>query len=390
MASRDGARTASGVVSMAEWRGLRLESLVTPDATVVLSLADDVVGDPGPDEVIVRIEAAPINPSDLGVMFASGDVGRADFGGSTDRSVVKVPLSDGAMNAVRARVGQSLPVGNEGAGTVVAAGSGEAARALEDRLVAVSGGGMYSQLRRVRVADCLPLPDGATAAEGAASFVNPMTVLGMVETMRDEGHRALVHTAAASSLGRMLVRLCKEEAIPLVNVVRSPEQVELLRKAGAEYVCDSSGHAFDEELTAALKETGATIAFDAVGGGSLADRILDCMERAISEGAEFRRYGSTVHKQVYTYGGLDMSPTMLRRTYGMSWGVGGWLMPNFLQQARPERVEEMRRRVAEGLTTTFATEFTDTATLTEALKPHMFAAYSRPKTGTKFLITPNG
>jgi NADPH:quinone reductase len=375
---------------MAEWRGLRLESLVTPDATVALSLADDVVRAPGPDEVIVRIEAAPINPSDLGVIFASGDVDRAEFGGSTDRPVVKVPLSDGAMNAVLARVGQSLPVGNEGAGTVVAAGSAKSARALEGRLVAVSGGGTYSQLRRVRVADCLPLPDGATAAEGAASFVNPMTVLGMVETMRDEDHRALVHTAAASSLGRMLIRLCKEEAIPLVNVVRSPEQVELLRKAGAEYVCDSSGHGFVEELTAALKETGATIAFDAVGGGRLADRILDCMERAISEDAEFRRYGSTVHKQVYTYGSLDLSPTMLRRTYGMSWGVGGWLMPNFLQRARPERVGEMRRRVAEGLTTTFATEFTDTATLTEALKPDVLAAYSRPKTGTKFLITPNG
>ena len=188
----------------------------------------------------------------------------------------------------------------------------------------------------------------------------------------------------------MLIRLCEEEGIPLVNVVRSPEQVELLRKAGAEYVCDSSGHGFDEELTAALKATGATIAFDAVGGGRLADRILDCMEQAISEDAGFRRYGSTVHKQVYTYGGLDPSPTELRRTYGMSWGIGGWLMPNFLQTARPERVEEMRRRVADGLTTTFATEFTDTATLTEALKPDVLAAYSRPTTGTKFLITPDG
>jgi NADPH:quinone reductase len=374
---------------MSGWQGLRLESQVTPEATVVLSLAEGEVRAPGPDEVIVRIEAAPINPSDLSLMFAYGDVARAEVGGSAERPVVTVPLSPGAMKAVGARVGTRMPLGNEGAGTVVAAGSGDVARALEGRRVAVTGGA-YSQLRRFKASACLLLPDGATAKDGAAAYVNPMTALGMVETMRAQGHRALVHTAAASSLGQMLLRLCSEDGVPLVNIVRSPAQVARLRKAGAAYVCDSSAEDFDAELTAAIKDTGATIAFDAVGGGELADRILRSMERALSEGAEYQHYGSPVHKQVYLYGFLDQSPAVFRRSYGLSWGVGGWLMPRFLEQAGSERVAEMRRRVAAHLTTTFATEFTEEVTLTGVLHPDAIAAYARPATGSKFLINPNG
>jgi len=374
---------------MASWRGVRMESLVTPEATVEISLAEGEVREPSPDEVIVRVEAAPINPSDLGVMLALGDPGRAEFGGSDECPVVTVPLSPGAFKAVGARVGKPVPLGNEGAGTVVAAGSGDLAQSLSGRLVAVSGGGLYSEYRRASASACLPLPDGITAAQGAAAYVNPVTALGMVETMRSEGHEGLVHTAAASGLGQMLVRLCAEEGVPLVNVVRSPAQVALLREAGAEYVCDSSSENFESELTAALQETGATLAFDAVAGGNLADRILACMERAISAGAEYDIYGADVHKQVYLYGNLDRSATELRRTYGMSWGVAGWLMPRFLQRAGRERVAQLRERVAAGLTSTFATNFTDRVSLAEALKPEAFTAYGRPNTGTKFLVTPN-
>jgi len=367
----------------------RLQSLVTADDTVEVSLATGEVSDPGPDEVIVRVEAAPINPSDLGVMFAFADLDRAEFGGSDESPVVRAPLSPAAAAAVRARVGMPLPLGNEGAGTVVAAGDSEAARALEGRLVSTFGGGLYAQYRRVRAAACLALPDGAEPADGASSYVNPMTALGMVETMRREGHSALVHTAAASGLGRMLVRLCAAERVPLVNVVRSAEHVELLRAEGAEFVCDSSEEDFEARLTAALKETGATLAFDATAGGLLADQILVCMERALSEGADFDIYGADVHKQVYLYGSLDRSPTELRRTYGMSWGVGGWLMPRCLQRLGGETVAKMRARVAAELKTTFATTFTDRVSLTQALSPDAVGAYGRPRTGTKFLVDPS-
>jgi NADPH2:quinone reductase len=370
-------------------KGLRLLSTVTADATVEIALAEDDVAAPAADEVLIRVEAAPINPSDLGVMLGHGDPAAAVAGGTPELPVATLPLTPGGLAAGSERVGEPLPVGNEGAGTVIEAGSSAAAQALRGRLVAVVGGGMYAQLRTVPADLCLPLPAGAGAADGAASFVNPMTALAMVETMRDEGHTALVHTAAASSLGLMLNRLCLEEGIPLVCVVRSPEQVATLREAGATHVLDSSADGLQGELVAALRETGATLAFDAISGGGLADRILDAMEQAIGAGAGYQRYGSEEHKQVYLYGVLDKAPTVLRRTYGMAWGVGGWLLPPTLQRLGPERTAELPRKVAAGLTTTFATAFTDRVTLAGALAPQAIAAYGRPRTGTKFLVTPN-
>ncbi len=370
-------------------RALQLRSLVTRAGTVELSLAEVEVPEPSEGQVLVRVEAAPVNPSDLGLLLAGADVAKAEASGTTERPVVTAPLDAGAARAAAARVGESMPVGNEGAGRVVAAGASPAAQALLGKLVAVAGGAMYSQVRCVDAAACLVLPDGATAAEGAAAFVNPMTALGMVETMRAEGHTALVHTAAASNLGQMLNRLCLEDGVALVNIVRSPAQVELLRDAGATYVCDSSSETFMADLTEALRATSATLAFDAVGGGTLASRILTAMEAALTSGAAFSRYGSTVHKQVYLYGSLDRGPTELRRSYGMAWGVGGWLLTPFLVAAGPERVEAMRRRVAAGLTTTFASHFSDTVTLAGALGLEALAAYSRMGTGRKYLVTPN-
>ncbi len=370
-------------------RALQLRSLVTRQATVELSLAEVEVPGPSEGQVLVRVEAAPINPSDLGLLLAGADVTRARVAGTAERPVVTAPLDAGAARAAAARVGEPMPVGNEGAGRVVVAGSGPAAQALLGKLVAVAGGAMYAQARCVDAAACLVLPDGATAAEGAAAFVNPMTALGMVETMRAEGHTGLVHTAAASNLGQMLNRLCLEDGVPLVNIVRSPAQVELLRAAGATHACDSSSESFMADLTEALRATSATLAFDAVGGGTLASRILTAMEAALTSGAAFSRYGSTVHKQVYLYGSLDRGPTELRRSYGMAWGVGGWLLTPFLVAAGPERVEAMRQRVAAGLTTTFASRFSDSVTLAGALSPDALADYSRMGTGRKYLVTPN-
>ena len=371
-------------------RALELRSLVTDAGTVELSLVEVEVPVPSGDDVLVRVEAAPINPSDLGLLLAGADVGASRVSGTAERPVVTAPLDAGAARAAAARRGQSMPVGNEGAGRVVAAGPGDAAQALVGRTVAVAGGGMYSQYRCLPAAACLPLPDGTSAVDGAAAFVNPMTALAMVETMRAEGHTGLVHTAAASNLGQMLNRICLEDGVPLVNIVRSPAQVELLRAAGAAFVCDSSSETFMDDLTAALRATSATLAFDAVGGGTLASRILTAMEAALTAGAEFSRYGSTTHKQVYLYGSLDRGPTELRRSYGMAWSVGGWLLTPFLIAAGAERVEAMRQRVAAGLTTTFASHYSDQVTLAGALDLDSLTTYSRMGTGRKFLVTPNG
>jgi len=370
-------------------RALQLRSLVTPDQTVQVFLDEVDVPEPGPTEVLVRVEAAPINPSDLGLLLAGSDVTSATVSGPSDRPVVTAPLPDAAMRALGARIGTAMPVGNEGAGTVVAAGSAPSAQALLGKTVAAAGGAMYAQYRCVDVMFCLELPAGTIAVDGASAFVNPMTALGMVETMRLENHAGLVHTAAASNLGQMLNRLCLAEQIPLVNIVRRPEQADLLRSAGAAYVCDSTAPTFMADLTAVLKQTSATLAFDAIGGGRLASQILTCMEAAASADAGFSRYGSAVHKQVYLYGSLDRGPTELTRNFGMAWGIGGWLLTPFLQRIGLEGVARLRSRVAAELSTTFASSYTDQVSLAGALALDAIATYARQATGQKYLIRPD-
>jgi NADPH:quinone reductase-like Zn-dependent oxidoreductase len=370
--------------------GLELRSLVTAEGKLELSLVEVPVATPGPNEVLIRVEAAPINPSDLGLLLAGVDVSTAAVSGTPERPVVTAELPSGAMRALAARVGASLPVGNEGAGTVVEAGSSDAAQALVGKVVALAGGGMYTQYRTADASACLQLPDGTPATAGASSFVNPLTALGMVETMRSEGHTALVHTAAASNLGQMLVKLCLEENVQLVNIVRKPEQEDILRGLGAVHVCNSTSPTFMDELVDALKATSATLAFDAIGGGTLASQILTGMEIAANAaGGGYSRYGSTTHKQVYVYGGLDRSPTVLNRSFGMAWGVGGWLLTPFLMSVGPETFVALRQRVAAGLTTTFASSYTKEISLAEALQPEAFNAYARTSTGEKYLIAPN-
>jgi NADPH:quinone reductase-like Zn-dependent oxidoreductase len=369
--------------------GLQLRSTVK-NGTLELSLASVPTPEPQPDEVVVRVDASPINPSDLGLLFGGADMTTARPGGSANAPVVTATIPPEMMRAMAARLDQSLPVGNEGAGVVVAAGSSPVAQALMGRTVAILGGAMYAQYRTMKAAQCLVLPPGTTAAEGASCFVNPLTALGMVETMRREGHKALVHTAAASNLGQMLQKICLADGVDLVNVVRKPEQVELLRRIGAKHVCNMSEATFTSDLTEALAATGATIAFDAIGGGKQAGQILTCMEAAAMRTAkEFSRYGSTVHKQVYIYGGLDRGPTVLNRNYGMAWGIGGWLLTPFLSKIGPAAAQQLRERVAAEVKTTFASHYTKEVSLAEALSLEAIRDYGRMATGEKYLVRPN-
>jgi NADPH:quinone reductase len=371
-------------------KSLQLRSLVKGSGELELSLAEIPVPQPAADEVLIRVEAAPLNPSDLGLLFGAADMTTARRSGTDARPVVTARIPDGLMKSMAARVDVSMPVGNEGAGVVIAAGSSAEAQALLGRTVAAFGGAMYSQHRCVKTPQCLPLPPGTTPADGASCFVNPLTALGMVETMRLEGHTALVHTAAASNLGQMLNRICLEDGIGLVNVVRSTEQADLLRAQGAKHVCISTGQSFTEDLTDAIAATGATLAFDAVGGGRLAGQILACMEASLArQGGEYQRYGSTTHKQVYIYGALDTGPTELKRNFGAAWGIGGWLLPGFLQRIGPEAAQRLRARVVAGLRTTFASRYTKVVSLAEALSVEEIAVYGRRSTGAKYLINPN-
>jgi len=368
---------------------LQLRSLVTAAGELELSLQEVPVPTPGADEVLIRVEATPINPSDIGLLFGAADLSQARHGGTPERPVVRAPVPPAAMKAMAGRVGQSLPVGNEGAGTVVAAGSSPQAQALLGRRVAGIGGEMHAQFRALRAEACLPLPADASAVDGASCFVNPLTALGMVETMRAEGHSALVHTAAASNLGQMLNRICLKDGIGLVNIVRRPEQAALLRGQGAEHVCDSSVADFEARLTDAIAATGATIGFDATGGGTLAGQILACMEAALlRKAAAYSRYGTSTHKQVYLYGMLDPSPTSFRRSFGMAWGMGGWLLFPFLQKAGAATAQRLKQRVADELKTTFASHYSHEVSLAGALGAEAIAAYGRRATGEKFLIRP--
>ncbi len=371
-------------------KALELRSLVTSDGKLELSLQEVGVPTPGDNQVLVRVEAAPINPSDLGLLIATADMSTATVTGTPERPVVTASVPERSLAGLSARLDKSLPVGNEGAGTVVAAGSSEAAQSLIGKTVGIAAGAMYSQYRVVDAPMCLVLPDGATARDGASSFVNPLTALGMTETMRREGHSALVHTAAASNLGQMLVKICQKDGIPLVNIVRKPEQEQLLTALGAEYVLNSTSPSFTADLVEALKATSATLAFDATGGGTLASDILNAMEVAANAKAgEYSRYGSDVHKQVYIYGALDTSPTVLTRDFGMSWGIGGWLLTPFLATAGAETIGRLRTRVAAELTTTFASNYTREVSLAGMLNPDAFTEYVKRATGEKFLVTPH-
>ena len=369
-------------------QGLQLTSTVHDNGTLHIAVQHQTLAQPVHDEVVIEVQATPLNPSDIGLLCGAADMSTAV--NQPGQRAISAQIPERAMPAMAGRMNQALPVGNEGAGRVVAAGNSEAAQALMGKTVAVLAGGMYAQYRIVKAGDCLLLPDGITPAQGASCFVNPLTALGFVETMKREGHTAMVHTAAASNLGQMLNKICLADGIDLVNIVRQPAQAELLRGLGARYVCDSSAASFMEDLTAAMIATGATIAFDATGGGTLTNHILRAMEAALSQDAStYSRYGSSVKKQVYVYGNLDLSPTQLTRSYGMAWSVGGWLVFPYLQQLGEDTNIALRKRVVDELTTTFASHYAQEISLSEVVDLTQAEAYYQRATSSKFLINPS-
>jgi NADPH:quinone reductase len=368
--------------------GLQMRTLMSAEGMLTLSLVQTPVRAPGPEEICVRLAAAPVNPSDLGLLIGPADLAQATTQGDGVARILQAPVAPRFLGMLASRLGQSMPVGNEGAGIVVAAGESAAAQALLGRTVAVLNGATYAQFATVKVADALVMAPGTTPRQAASCFVNPLTSLGMVETMKREGHSAIVHTAAASNLGQMLSRLCAADGIGLVNVVRSGEQEALLRAAGAVHVVNSSAANFNTALTAAIDATGATIAFDAIGGGRLGGQILSAMEVVASKKAAYSRYGSSVYKQLYIYGGLDTGPTEFSRSFGLAWGIGGWLLTPFLQKIGSAEAARLRERVANEITTTFASHYTDEISLTDALNVAVAQSYNRKATGAKYLINP--
>jgi len=367
----------------------QLTSTINNDNTLTLALKNIDMPTPQADEVVVRIEAAPLNPSDLGVLFSAADMGAAKQTGTDQNPVITANVPAQFMPSLEKRVGKAIPVGNEGAGTVVATGTSPAAQALMGKTVAVIGGGTYRQYLCTKVQSCLELKEGTTAKEGASSFVNPLTALAMVETMRAEGHKAIIHAAAASNLGQMLNRICIADGVDLINIVRKTEQETLLRNMGAKYVVNSSSDTFLADLTAAIIETGATISFDPIGGGQLTSDILNCMEVAAARDMkEHSLYGSDTFKQAYIYGALDRSPITLNRNFGFAWAVSGFLLFNALGKLSTDTVMKMRKRVANEITTTFASNYTHEVSLAEVLHLQSIAAYSKQATGEKYLIKP--
>jgi len=368
----------------------QLRSTVTSSGQLKLELAQIEVPAPTSNEVLVRVEASPINPSDLGLLFGMADMSTAKASGTSDAPMITADIAPNILKTLTARLDQALPVGNEGGGVVVAAGDSELAQSMLGKTVGILGGAMYTQFRCVDAEQCLVMHEGTTSAEAASCFVNPLTALGMVETMKAEGHTALVHTAAASNLGQMLNKICIADGVQLVNIVRKQEQVDLLTAMGAQHVCNTSDDDFMQQLTDALVETGATIAFDATGGGPLTGQILTAMERAaLTTTKEYSGYGSTTYKQVYIYGGLDRRPTEFNRAFGTAWGIGGWLLPPFLQKIGVEAAEALRQRVANEIKTTFASAYTAEVSLSEALTLEAITVYGKQATGEKYLINPS-
>ena len=377
---------------MSESHSKEIRSKVTSEGNIELSITKSEKPIPSADEVLIRVEAAPINPSDLGLLLSfAADLSSISTSGTEEEMVTSMKIHPALMGSMKPRLDQSMQAGNEGAGIIEDAG--ENVKELIGKTVGLAGGAMYSQYRCVPAASCLVMDEGTSPAEAASCFVNPLTALSFVETMKMENHTALVHTAAASNLGQMLVKICKDDGIPLVNIVRKSEHVELLKNLGAEYVCNTSDDNFMDTLVSALVETGATLGFDATGGGNggeLPGQILSAMEIAANKTAkEYSRYGSDTYKQVYIYGGLDQSPTILKRAYGMSWGLGGWLLTPMIGRIGMEKFQQMRMRVAKEIKTTFASSYAQEISFEQMLQPEIIKSYAKQATGEKYLVNPH-
>jgi NADPH:quinone reductase-like Zn-dependent oxidoreductase len=366
--------------------GKQLFTTLAADGKLTLEVAEATFPVPTGNQVLVKMEGAPINPSDLAILTSAADFANAEYAPGKVIATMPEPFLSGQ----KGRHGQRLPAGNEGAGTVIATGDSDMARALMGARVACVPGNAFSQYAIADAMMCLPLGDH-TSEQGASSFVNPMTALGFVETAKMEGHDAIIHLAAASNLGQMLNRICIEDGMKLVNIVRKAEHVDLLKSQGAHYVVNSSADSYMADLRAAIAETGAYLGFDPIGGGQASDGVLKAMEQvASSQMGEFSRYGSNQQKKMYMYGRLDLSPTILTPSYGLQWSVAGWLLTPFLQRAGMETVVRMRTRVQQNLTTTFASHYKAKVTLEGMLERDAICDYRQMKTGEKYLVTPWG
>jgi len=366
--------------------GKQLFTTLTADGKLTLEISEETFPAPTGNKVLVQMEAAPINPSDLAILTSAADFDNAEY--STGKVVAQMP--EPFLSGQKGRHGQRLEAGNEGAGTVIATGDGDMAKALMGQRVACVPGNAFSQYAIADAMMCLPLGEHSSET-GASSFVNPMTALGFVETARMEGHDAIIHLAAASNLGQMLNKICVEDGMKLVNVVRKQEHVDLLKAAGATHVVNSSDDDYTKQLRAAISETGAFLGFDPIGGGQATDGVLKAMEQvAASQMGEFSRYGSDQDKKMYTYGRLDLGPTILTPSYGLQWTVAGWLLTPFLAKAGMETVVKMRTRVQQNLTTTFASSYKAKVNLEEMLSKEAITDYRQMKTGEKYLVTPQG
>ena len=377
---------------MTDLKSKEIRSEITSEGKLNLSIVTSDVPTPSDEVFLINVEASAFYPYDLGLLLSfAADLDSISSQGSGDDTVTTMGIHPGLMQSMKPRIDKSMKVGNEGGGVVVDAGKN--AKNLIGKTVGVAGGAMYSQYRCLPAMSCLVMNEGTTSAEAASSFVNPLTALGFTETMKLENHSALVHTAAASNLGQMLVKICLADDIPLVNIVRKEEHVELLKNLGAKYICNTSNENFMKNLIDCLVETGATLGFDATGGGNegkLAGQILSAMEVAANKNAtEYSRYGSDTYKQVYIYGGLDPTPTVLNRSFGLSWGLGGWLLTPFIGRVGMEKFQEMRDRVAKEIKTTFASSYTKEVSLEEMLEPDAIKTYAKQATGTKYLVTPH-
>lgn len=377
---------------MSEQTSKEIRSMVTSEGNIEISIATVEKPTPSENEVLIKVEASPINPSDLGLLISfAADLDSLTVSGSGDATVATIKVHPAMMGALKPRLNESMPVGNEGGGIIVDAGAN--AKGLIGKTVGAAGGAMYSQYRCLPATSCLVMDGSTTSAEAASSFVNPLTALAFIETMKMENHSAIINTAAASNLGQMLVKICKDDSVPLVNIVRKAEQVEVLKNLGAEYVCNTSDPDFMKNLVDALITTGATLGFDATGGGNggkLPGQILAAMEIAANKTAkEYSRYGSDTYKQVYIYGGLDQAPTILNRSFGMQWGLGGWLLTPMIGRIGMERFQQMRERVAKEIKTTFASHYTQEISFEEMLQPETIRTYAKQATGEKFLVNPH-
>lgn len=369
--------------------GRQILSTLTADGAITAEIVPFTLPTPTGNQVVVRVEAAPINPSDLSMLFGPADIEQGEY--SPGKVVARMAPNFAAM--MRARHGLPLPMGVECAGTVIAAGDGAAAQAILGKRVSCVTRTAFATHAMTEAPMTIALPDDVTAAQGASTFVNPMTALGFVETMRRDGFSGIVHTAAASNLGRMLIRICAADGVPLVNIVRKPDQVALLRGLGAEHVLDSTAPDFQERLTDAIAATGAMAGFDAIGGGTMSSQILAAMERAAlraNTDQAFTLYGSNVPKKVYIYGALDLGPTILDRSLDFRWQLAAWLLPPFLASCEPEVARRLRARVLAELKTTFASHYEAQIDLDAMLSREAVLAYNARRSGEKYLLVPNG